>query len=152
MDQNSLLAFISKHDPEAVTKEGGQFAEATITGARLHALASELISNSETQFDFLFNQTGIDIKDQLGVIYHLRSTKLNHTVVLKVFTSDRQNPQIDSVSDIWAAAEFMEREIFDLLGIRFNNHPDLRRLFLEDDFNGYPLRKDFVDPINIIHN
>ena len=66
-----------------------------------------------------------------------------------VRTSDRQHPQFDSVSDIWKTADFHEREVFDLLGIRFSNHPDLRRLFLDNSW-GFPLRKDYVDDINIV--
>jgi NADH-quinone oxidoreductase subunit C len=68
---------------------------------------------------------------------------------LKVQLTDRKNPAVDSVTPVWATAEFHEREVFDLFGIRFNNHPNLQRLFLEDDY-GYPLRKDFRDEINII--
>ena len=150
MDQNKLLENVQKLAPEATTNTGTQFPEATIPQGSIHKVAELLKSNKDTLFDFLFCQTGVDIKDQLGVIYHLRSTKLNQSLVLKVFTDDRKNPAIDSVYDIWPTAEFFEREIFDLYGIKFNNHPDLRRLFLEDDYEGFPLRKDFVDPINII--
>jgi NADH:ubiquinone oxidoreductase subunit C len=84
------------------------------------------------------------------VVYHLRSTKLGHELVLKVKTEDRENPSFDTVCDIWRTAEFHEREIFDLLGIRFNNHPDLRRMFLDENWVGYPLRKDYSDEVNIV--
>ena len=63
---------------------------------------------------------------------------------------ERNNPTIDSVTELWAGAEFMEREIFDLYGIQFTNHPNLKRLFLEDDFVGFPLRKDFADRNNFV--
>jgi NADH:ubiquinone oxidoreductase subunit C len=79
----------------------------------------------------------------------MRSTIYNHTVVLKTRISDRENPVLDSVTDIWQTAEFHEREVYDLLGIKFNNHPDLRRLFLDNSW-GFPLRKDYVDDINIV--
>jgi len=82
-------------------------------------------------------------------VYHLRSTKYNHSVVLKVRTSDRKDPHFDSVSDIWRTADFHEREVFDLLGIKFTNHPDLRRFFLSRSM-GFPLRKDYVDDIHIV--
>jgi NADH:ubiquinone oxidoreductase subunit C len=68
--------------------------------------------------------------------------------VLKTRTSDRENPLVDSVTDIWKGAELHEREAFDLLGIKFANHPDLRRLFLNSSW-GFPLRKDYVDNDNI---
>jgi NADH:ubiquinone oxidoreductase subunit C len=70
-------------------------------------------------------------------------------MVLKARTSDRNNPELDTVSDIWKTAEYHEREVFDLLGIKFNNHPDLRRFFLDKTF-GYPLRKDFRDDVNVV--
>ena len=64
--------------------------------------------------------------------------------------TDRTNPVIETVSDIWETANFHEREVFELFGVHFTNHPDLRKLILTDDFEGYPLRKDFEDPINMI--
>ena len=70
-------------------------------------------------------------------------------VVLKVKTSDRENPEFHSVTEIWRTAEFHEREVYDLLGIKFTGHPDLRRLFLDSSW-GFPLRKDYVDDINIV--
>jgi NADH:ubiquinone oxidoreductase subunit C len=70
-------------------------------------------------------------------------------VVIKV-NLDREHPVIDTVSDIWRTAEFHEREVFELFGVVFSHHPDLRKLILPDDFEGFPLRKDFEDPINMI--
>ena len=71
-------------------------------------------------------------------------------LVFSAQTADREDPNLDTVCDIWPTAEFHEREVYDLFGIRFNNHPDLRRLLLTDDWEGYPLRKDYVDEINIV--
>jgi NADH-quinone oxidoreductase subunit C len=85
----------------------------------------------------------------LTMVYHFSSTVFRHTIVVKV-KLDRNNPEIETVSDIWRTAEFHEREVYDLFGVRFLHHPDLRRLLLTDDFEGYPLRKDFEDPINMI--
>jgi len=150
MDQTSIQQIIAKLAPNAVFNTNPQFVEAVVPANELHQVAKLLKENNDAQFDFLFNQTGIDQKGELKVVYHLRSTNLNHTCVLKATTPNREDAVLDSVSDIWPAAEFFEREIFDLLGIRFANHPDMRRLFLEDDFQGHPLRKDFVDNINII--
>jgi NADH-quinone oxidoreductase subunit C len=70
-------------------------------------------------------------------------------MVVKVLL-DRDKPQIDTVCDIWRTAEFHEREAFEMFGITFHQHPDLRKLILPDDFNGYPMRKDFEDPVNMI--
>jgi NADH:ubiquinone oxidoreductase subunit C len=83
------------------------------------------------------------------MVYHLTSTIHRYTVVFKAML-DRTAPAITTVSDIWRTAEFHEREVYDLFGVQFTHHPDLRRLILTDDFEGYPLRKDFEDPVNMI--
>ena len=100
-------------------------------------------------FDFLFCLTCVDWKTHFTMVYHLRSKKTNDNIVIKV-KLNRDTPEIDTVSDIWRTAEFHEREVFDLFGIIFLQHPDLRRLLLTDDWVGYPLRKDYDDPINMI--
>jgi NADH-quinone oxidoreductase subunit C len=149
MNNIQLGEFIKTIDKDLDVKEGKQYIEVTLPATKLHSVAAQLREGDETKFDYLFCLTGVDYGQDLGVIYHLRSTILGHAVVLKVRTSDRENPQFDSVSDIWITADFHEREAFDLLGIRFANHPDLRRLFLDSSW-GYPLRKDYVDDINIV--
>lgn len=130
-------------------KEGKQYLEVTVAPSMLYQLARQLREKEEAQFDFLFCLTGVDYGVDLGVIYHLRSTIFDHSVVLKTRTSDRENPQLDSVTDIWRTADFHEREVYDLIGIKFRNHPDLRRLFLDKSW-GFPLRKDYADDINIV--
>jgi NADH-quinone oxidoreductase subunit C len=144
MDKVQIKEFIKSLDRDLEIWEGKQFIEVKVPASNLYRLARELKENHETDFDFLFCLTGVDYGQDLGVVYHLRSTIHNHTVVLKTSTSDRENPQLDSVADIWRTAEFHEREVFDLLGIKFINHPDLRRLFLDRSW-GFPLRKDYVD-------
>jgi len=149
MDKIQLREFIKSIDQDLEKIEGKQFIEVTVPQSKLHSLARQLREREEAQFDFLFCLSGVDYGTDLGVVYHLRSTIHNHVVVLKSRTSDRENPNFDTVSDIWRTADFHEREAFDLLGIRFNNHPDLRRLFLDSSW-GFPLRKDYVDNINIV--
>jgi NADH-quinone oxidoreductase subunit C len=149
MDNVQLGEIIKSLDTDIEIKEGKQFLEVKVPASSLYRLAKQLKENQETSFDFLFCITGVDYGQDLGVVYHLRSTRHNHTVVLKTRISDRENPQLDSVADIWRTAEFHEREVFDLLGIKFTNHPDLRRFFLSTSY-GFPLRKDFVDDINIV--
>lgn len=117
---------------------------------KLIEVGNKLKSDELFGFDFLFSLTAIDREDHLEVIYHLRSSEHGHELVLRVNTEGRENPQIETVCAIWPTAEFHEREVFDLFGISFNNHPDLRRIFLEDDWEGYPLRKDYTDDINIV--
>ena len=150
MDKIQLGEFIKSIASDLEIKEGKQYLEITVPAPMLHELARQLREKEESQFDFLFCLSGVDYGNALGVVYHLRSTLFGHTVVLKTRTSEREHPQLDSVTDIWQTAEFHEREVFDLLGIKFKNHPDLRRLFLDNSW-GFPLRKDYVDDINIVY-
>jgi NADH/F420H2 dehydrogenase subunit C len=126
------------------------FLTLSVNPTHLHQLAKQLKEDTSTSFDYMFCQTGIDWLENMEIVYHLRSTSHGHEVVVRTQITDRENPTVDSVYDLWKTADFHEREIFDLLGVRFNNHPDLRRIFLDDDWEGYPLRKDYVDEINIV--
>jgi NADH-quinone oxidoreductase subunit C len=149
MDKIQLGEFIKSIASDLEIKEGKQYLEVAVPPSMLYNLAKQLREKKEAQFDYLFCLSGVDYGQDLGIVYHLRSTIYDHVVVLKTRSSDRDHPQFDSVSDIWKTADFHEREAFDLLGIRFANHPDLRRLFLDSSW-GYPLRKDYVDDINIV--
>lgn len=108
---------------------------------------------NEDQMDFLESLTGMDWgipddKDKegtlrgLGVVYHLESTSTGKRIVVKTSTLERENPKLPSVIDIWKGANLPEREVYDFFGIIFDGHPDMRRLFLRNDWNGFPLRKD----------
>ena len=136
--------------PEEEEGEKTQFLTLSVNPSKLHELAKQLKEDSDTSFDYMFCQTGIDWLENMEVVYHLRSTSHGYEVVVRAQITDRENPTVDSVYDLWKTADFHEREIFDLLGIRFNNHPDLRRIFLDDNWEGFPLRKDYVDEINIV--
>lgn len=132
------------------SEEGSQFLNIIVQPNELHSLMSQLKTNSETQFDYLFCLSGVDWGKELGIVYHLESTTLRHQIVIKVNTKDRDNPTFDTVSDIWKTADFHEREVFDFFGIKFNNHPNLKFLFLTEEWEGFPLRKDYVDEINMV--
>lgn len=109
----------------------------------------EALRLKEEGFDFLRSLTGMDWGEEgLGAVYHLEKTSTGENVVIKTLTTDRGNPQLHSVYDIWKGAEFNEREAFDYFGIRFIGHPDMRRLFLREDWVGYPLRKDYDASLN----
>ena len=110
-------------------------------------IARKLIT--ERSLDFLFCVTCVDFKTHLTMVYHLRSMQTDETVVIKI-QLDRDQPLVATVSDIWRTAEFHEREAFEMFGVQFTGHPDLRKLILPDDFEGFPMRKDFEDPINMI--
>ena len=151
MTNESLQSLISSWITELeFSEEGSQYLTITVDKDNFYDLMVQLKANSETQFDYLFCLTGVDWGEELGVVYHLESTSLRHSVVVKVKTSDREDPKLDSVWDIWRTAEFHEREVYDFFGITFSNHPNLKRIFLTDEWDGYPLRKDYVDEINMV--
>ena len=151
MTNEALQNLISTWIPELeFTEEKSQFLNITVQPAQLHQLMSQLKSNTETSFDYLFCLSGVDWGKELGVVYHLESTTHRHIIVVKVKTEDRENPTFDTVSNIWLTADFHEREVFDFFGIKFNNHPNLKRLFLTEEWDGFPLRKDYVDEINMV--
>jgi NADH-quinone oxidoreductase subunit C len=149
MNKTQLTDYIRNLLPETIVSEGKQFAEVVIPSGLLHESALKLKANLELNLDFLECISGVDYGKDLGVVYHLTSSAHKHTIVLKVRIQERDNPVVDSVSDIWLTADFQEREVYDLLGIKFRGHPDLRRLFLDNSW-GFPLRKDYSDEINIV--
>ena len=108
-------------------------------------LCQELYQNPSTYFDMLSCVTGVDNgveASTMEVVYNLYSVPFNHHLMLKVILP-RENPEVDSVCTIWRAADWLEREVFDMYGIKFSGHPDLRRILMPADWEGYPLRKDF---------
>ncbi len=116
-----------------------------IPSSEIKKVCQELYQNSSTYFDMLSCLTAIDNGPEantMEVVYNLYSIPFNHHVMLKVILPG-ENPEIDSVSEIWRTANWHEREAFDMYGIKFNGHPDLRRILLPADWEGYPLRKDY---------
>ncbi len=122
----------------------------TVNGDRIVEICDFLRTDNQTPFDYLSDLTCVHYPDRteapFEVVYNLFSIPKNERVRLKVRTS----AEVDSVTGVWPAANWLEREVFDLFGIRFNNHPDLRRLLLPPDWEGYPLRKDF--PLEFVEN
>lgn len=111
-----------------------------VTPAELRA---EMVRQKAEGMDFLECLTGVDwMEEGLGCIYTLTSTTTGKMVHIQTATLDRENPLLPSVSDLWAVANIYEREVFDFYGIRFTGHPDMRRVFLREDWVGYPFRKD----------
>jgi len=120
-------------------------AAARIDPANLVTLMQRLRDDEALALDMLTDLTAVDHlgrSPRFEVVYHLYSTSRNHRLRLKLDVGE--DPcQLDSVVEVWPAANWMEREVFDLYGIRFRKHPDLRRILLTEDFQGHPLRKDF---------
>ncbi|MDE5903976.1 NADH-quinone oxidoreductase subunit C [Duncaniella sp.] len=141
--------------PEAVI-EDGDIMQVTVPDAKWHDFAKSLRNDADLSFDFLVTIVGMDWKENgMGCVYYLTSTKFNTHLAVKVMaTGDRERPLIHSIFDLWAIATIYEREVYDFFGIIFINNPDMRRLFLNLDWKGYPLRKDYdedpsINPVSI---
>lgn len=150
MQNDELKISITGLHPAAVVEEGGEWLSFSIEPNAWKNFARQLRHTEELAFDFLFCVTCVDWKTHLTMVYHLRSAKYRHHLVVKI-KLDRAAPQVETVSDIWRTAEFNEREAYEMFGVQFLNHPDLRLLILPDGWEGRnPMRKDFEDPVNMI--
>ncbi len=136
--------------PEVAQQIGEKFPDA-ITGSdetavfvRSEALleVARFIKES-LDLDYLNSITAVDYIDYFELVYHLTSLENNHSIILKTKCHERKNPKVPSVVSLWQGADFQEREIYDLMGISFEGHPNMKRIFLWDGFQGHPLRKDF---------
>ena len=117
-----------------------------IETAQLH---EKMLALYRDGYDYLRSLTGMDWGEEgLGVIYHLEKTATGENTVIRTAVDNREHPILPTVCDIWKTAEFNEREVYDFFGIRFLNHPDMRRLYLRDDWVGYPFRKDYDESTN----
>ena len=141
---------IAKLFPQATFETVDNTLTVTIDDAHWHDLATYL--RDQLHMDYLVTIVGMDWVTSLGCIYYMMSTVDNKMVAAKVSTTDRVNPYITSVADLWAIAGIYEREVYDFFGIIFVGNPDMRRLFLNIDWKGFPLRKDYDenDPRNAV--
>ncbi len=110
--------------------------------SELLSVMQKLHDSPKLDFDFLTNLTSVDYPDTFRIIYNLVSLTNAFTLEVRVDV-DKEVPEVPSVIDIWGAADWQEREVYDLMGIVFKGHGNLKRILLKDDFKGYPLRKDF---------
>lgn len=150
MLNEELKAKITELTPGASFEEGGEWLNLNVEANDWLSLATQLRNDPSLQFDYLFCLTCIDWKTHLTMVYHLSSTKYRHNIVIKS-KLDRNIPEIETVSLIWRTANFHEREVYEMFGVKFLNHPDLRLLILPDGWEGKnPMRKDFEDPVNMI--
>jgi NADH/F420H2 dehydrogenase subunit C len=94
-------------------------------------------------YDYLSAVTGVDYPDRFEVIYHLYSMKERKGALIVKVSASKEEPKVPSVTSLWPGANFQEREVYDLMGIRFAGHPDLKRILLWEGYEGHPLRKDF---------
>jgi NADH-quinone oxidoreductase subunit C len=150
MTKEELKSYLNQKFEGCKVEETFDFPLIFVDKKDLIAVAQQLKESDETRFDYLFCETAIDRKTNFEVVYHLSSTTYRHDMVLKVILEDRENPELPSVYPFWMAADLYENEIYDMFGIRFTGHPHLRRIMLGEEWNGFPLRKDYVDTNNII--
>lgn len=144
--ENTILTKLKARFPESVLQSSEFRGELTIVVKRedIVRVCEFLRDDGELCFNFLSDLTAVDHlerKPRFDVVYHLYSIERNHRVRIKAGVDEDQN--VPSVTSIWGNANWFEREVFDLFGIRFDAHPDLRRILLPDDWEGHPLRKDF---------
>ncbi|MBO7608748.1 MAG: NADH-quinone oxidoreductase subunit D [Muribaculaceae bacterium] len=132
---------LGKLCPEAQIDTTGEWPLLTIENTKWHDTAKLL--KEQLHFDQLMALVGLDWGDKLGVMYYLTNTQSGDIIHIKVEAENRDKPYIYSISDLWAVANYQEREAYDFYGIIFVNHPDMRRFFLRNDWVGHPLRKDY---------
>jgi len=148
MDNNYIQETLIKKFPELqFGEEDGQFLNILIPRDNYMPVMLEL---KEMGFDYLFSMTGMDWGKELGVTNHLERTKDRFMIVTKVMIEDRENPEIPSLEKVWKTAHLHEREIYDLFGIVFTGHTVMKRLLLSEDWEGYPMRKDWMDETKMI--
>jgi len=131
---------LKNHFPETITEIKKEYL--IIKNDSLFDIASFLKNTPDLDFDYLSYITCVDYIDYFELVYQLVSTKHNHSLVLKTQCHQRDEPVVNSMVDLWKGADCQEREIYDLMGIKFKGHPNLKRIFLWDGFQGHPLRKD----------
>lgn len=139
-----LAEEINSHIPHSVISSDKE--SVYVETEKIYEVLKFLKETSGFSFDLLSSVTAVDYIDHFEVVYHLKSliTLSKATIKTKLGFGREDQPHIDSVFSLWKGADFQEREIFDLMGIFFNNHPNLKRILLWDGFPGHPLRKDFV--------
>jgi len=151
MNRETLTAYIKDLVKSIeIIEDAKQFPSFLLPAADWRTLALKLRNDEQLKFDFLYCLSAVDWPECMWVVYHLRSTDKKYSIVVKARIDNREKAEIESVADIWRTAEFHEREAYDLFGIHFQNHPDLRRLLLPDDWEGWPMRKDYQDDVNMV--
>ena len=148
METQAIFERLKEKFGDAVAElqsEGFRPAFVVVAPDGLPGIARFLRDDPATKFDSLMSLSGVDYKDKFAVAYHLHSLEKKHAIGIKVLLP-RENPSLPSVDAVWPAANFMEREAFDLYGIDFTGSKDLRRILLPEDWVGHPLRKDYKYP------
>lgn len=147
MEPEKIYEVLKEHFGDDVRAFNKEYVTPSIEVSleKLKEILRFMKENEEMSFDHLVFVGGADEKESLRVIYCLFSYTHKHLILVET-RLPRDNPEVETVSDIWITAEWHERETYDLVGIKFRNHPDMRRILLPEDWEGHPLRKDYVPP------
>ena len=140
-----LARFIQRRFPDAELEWDGD--SLWIEPQRVREVARFLKEEPQLEFNFLNAVSAVDYIEHFELLYHLTSFEHNHSAVVKTRVYGRENPSVPSVVEIWPGADFQEREVWDLMGVAFEGHPNLKRIMLWEGFPGHPLRRDFEDVI-----
>jgi NADH-quinone oxidoreductase subunit C len=141
LSAKEIVSQLSAKFPGAIEEAGAD--SALVTSDMLPAVAEFLKTAEGLKYDYLNYVTAVDYYDYFEVVYMLTSLEFNRSVVLKTRCYTRAKPTVPSLAGVYQGADWQEREIYDLMGIKFEGHPNLKRIFLWEGFDGYPLRKDF---------
>ena len=137
-----VAAKLEQQFPESIIESNAY--SIVIKSESLFGIFSHLKTATEYDFNYLSGITAVDYYDYFDVVYHITSTGKNHSLVVKTRCYGRENLSVPSIVDLYQGANSQEREIYDLMGIGFEGHPNMKRLFLWDGFQGHPLRKDYL--------
>ena len=144
MTNSEILVRLKEKYPDAVV-DVPELIDFTVA-VKPDALAKvAAFLRDECGLDYMADVTAVDVPERFEVVYHLYSIKdqTPESFVLKVYLEDKENPTVASVTPLWKGADYQEREVYDLMGIHFEGHPNLKRIMLWEGFPGHPLRKDF---------
>ncbi|MBN1692852.1 MAG: NADH-quinone oxidoreductase subunit C [Dehalococcoidales bacterium] len=141
LSAEEIISQLNDKFPGAVEEAGAD--SVLVKSDSLLAAAEYLKTAKGLKFDYLNYITAVDYYQYFEVVYMLTSLENNHSITLKVRCYTRDNPTVPSIRGLWQGADFQEREVYDLMGITFEGHPNLKRIFLWDGFPGHPLRKDW---------
>ena len=150
MTREELKGKLAAKHSSLIFEEGGEWLNIQVEPGEWSSFAQTLRNDPDLWFDYMFCLTCVDWKTHLTMVYHLTSTRHRHNIVVKS-KLNRDKPEIETICRTWRTAEFNEREVYEMFGVNFLHHPDLRLLILPDGWEGKnPMRKDFEDPVNMI--
>ena len=141
LSAKEIVSQLGNRFPGALQEAGTD--SVLVTSESLPAVIEYIKNTDGLKFDYFNYVTAVDYYDYFEVVYMLTSLEFNRSVVLKVRIFTRDNPTVPSITGLYQGADLQEREVYDLMGIKFEGHPNLKRIFLWEGYDGHPLRKDF---------